>query len=156
MGLKVEELLSEKGIPYRLIKLIQKAYTVSDVVRYSEGDVNPEEICKTIIIKGKKSGKKIGILLRGVDKIDFTKAKKLFGEEITVASPEEVQEVAGVDPGAVCPFLLTVPLFVDGAVLKLPEINCGSGDHLYGLEFETKDLVNALSYEVESFAKTLV
>ena len=150
----IEKLLEGKHIEYQLIKLTENAYTVDDVMRYSEGKVNADEICKTIILRGKKTGKKLAILLRGNDRVDFSAAKKLFGEEMTVANQEEVREAAGVEPGAVCPFLLKVPLFVDRKVLDLKRINCGSGDHLCGLEFETKDLAKGVNYDTVDLSRT--
>lgn len=71
MDLQIEKLLKEKGVEYRLIKLSQKAYTVADVVKYSEGDINPEEICKTIILHGKRSrgsgNHRYGLMFRAED-----------------------------------------------------------------------------------------
>ncbi len=153
MELEIEKLLKDKQIEYRLIKLKQNAYTVDDVVEYSEGNINSEEICKTIALKGKKTGRMVAVLLRGNDRVNFSEAKILFGEEMTIADQEQVKEVAGVEPGAVCPFLLSVPLFVDRKVLDLKRINCGSGDHLYGLEFRTEDLARVMSYEIVNLAK---
>lgn len=154
MELKVEKLLKDKRIGYRLVKLSRKAYTVADVVRYSEGNVNSGEICKTIILKGKVSGKKTAVFLRGDDKINFSEIKKIFKEETAIANSEEVKEAAGVEPGAVCPFLLDIPIFVDRRVLGLEKINCGSGNHLYGLEFKTEDLIKGMSYEIADLAKS--
>lgn len=142
----IEKILKEKGIWYRLISLDQSAYTVADVMQYSKGDIASEEICKTIILSGTKTRNKIGILLRGNDKIDFTKIKNICGEGMAIANEMEIREAAGVDRGAVCPFLLHVPLYVDTHVLLLNKINCGSGDHLFGLEFEIKDLEKGIEY----------
>lgn len=154
MELPIEKLLKGKRIEYKLIKLKQNAYTVDDVVRYSAG-VRPDEICKTLILRGKKTGRKFAIFLRGCDRIDFPKTRKLFGEETGIASPEEVGKAAGVSPGAVCPFLLNlnVPLFVDGKVMVLQKINCGSGHHLYGLEFRREDLAKGVSYQLVDLSK---
>lgn len=154
MEIQIEKLLRERGIEYRLIKLSQNAYTVDDVVKYSEGDVKPEEICKTIILRGKKTGKKIAILLRGNDRVDFSETKKVLGEEMVIANEEQVKETANVEPGAVCPFLLHIELLVDKRVLILERINCGSGNHLYGLEFKIKDLAKGVDYKIVDLAKT--
>jgi prolyl-tRNA editing enzyme YbaK/EbsC (Cys-tRNA(Pro) deacylase) len=155
MELQVETILKERGIGYRLIKLSQNAYTVDDVVKYSGGSVRPEEICKTIILRGKKSGKMAAILLRGKDKISFPKVKKILGEEIGVADGEQVKEAAGVEPGAVCPFLVNVRLLVDAGVMDSERINCGSGHHLYGLEFKAEDLAKAVDCEFVSLVKSV-
>ena len=153
MELQIEKLLKEKGIEYRLIKLSQNAYTVDDVVKYSKVDINSEEICKTIILRGKKTGKKIAIFLRGNDKLNFSEAKKVFGEEMMIASEEQVEEASGVKPGAVCPLLLKIELLVDKKVIDLEKVNCGSGNHLYGLEFNMKDLARGANYKIVDLAK---
>jgi prolyl-tRNA editing enzyme YbaK/EbsC (Cys-tRNA(Pro) deacylase) len=118
--------------------------------------VNPEEICKTIIMRGRKSDKIAAVLLKGGDMINFSEAKKLFGEEMALATREQVKEAAGVEPGAVCPFLLTVSLLVDVKVMDLKRMNCGSGDHLYGLEIGTKDFAKVVEHKIVALAKTSV
>lgn len=153
MELLITKKLTEKNIPFRLIPLDQPAMSVADVVTFSHGQVAFEEICKTIIVKGRKSSKRYGILLYGQDKVNFTKVKKVIGEEATMADATDVKEVAGVEPGAVCPFLLTVPLFVDQKVEKMTRVNCGSGDHLFGIEFDMRDLKRGVQYTVEDFVK---
>ncbi len=155
MEIKVEKILQNKNIGYKLIKLSEAAFSVSDVINNSGGTINPNEICKTIILRGKKSGKKFAVLLRGIDRLDFSKAKKIFGEEMAIATAEEVLEASGVEPGAVCPFLLNVALFIDNKVLDLETVNCGSGDHLYGIEFKLKDLLNNLDHQTIDISKTL-
>ncbi len=154
MPLAIERLLQEKGIPYRLIRLNDKAFTVDDVVKYSEGDIKPEEICKTMILRGKKSDRKVAVLLRGRDRLNFSATKKQCGEEMTIANADQVRATAGVEPGAVCPFLLSVPLFVDDEVLRLTTLNCGSGDHLVGLEFNVQDLKKGTAFTSGAFAKS--
>jgi prolyl-tRNA editing enzyme YbaK/EbsC (Cys-tRNA(Pro) deacylase) len=155
MKLEVEKILEEKDIKYRLIKLSQNAFTVEDVAKYSEGEVHTDETCKTMILRGRKSGKKIAILLRGNDKLDFKKVKKFFGEEMAIANGEQVKEAAGVEPGAVCPFLVKVPLFIEKRVMNLKRINCGSGNHLYGLELMNIDLIKKIDYQEADLASYL-
>ncbi|MDD5152917.1 MAG: YbaK/EbsC family protein [Candidatus Pacebacteria bacterium] len=123
--------------------------TIEDVVAFADGAVNVDEIAKTVIIKERKSDKMYAVLLRGKDKIDLAKIKKLIGgQDVTLANSEEVKKASGVEPGAVCPFLVSVPLFVDKKVAEMKKINTGSGDHLYGLEFQTEDLNKVIQYQV--------
>lgn len=147
MELEVEKILKQKGIPYRLIALSGKAVSVEDVTKLSKDGINADEICKTIILKGRKTGKLVAILLQGTDRVNSSKLRKLLKEDVAIASPAEVMEAAGVEPGAVCPFLLKVPLYVDAKVALKQRINCGSGDHLYGLEFNFDDLKKGIAYE---------
>ena len=149
MGLQVEDLLIEAGVAYRIIELRDRAISIEDVIEYSKEPINPEEICKTILVKHKKQYH--ALFLRGSDKIDFSKLKDLIGKA-SIASRAEVKEITGVDAGAVCPLLLDVPVIVDRRVLELERLNFGSGDHLYGMEIASSDLGKVLEYSVADIA----
>ena len=149
MRLPVEELLIEADIEYRIIELEARAISVDDVIEYSKEPINPDEICKTILVKRKNQYH--GLFLRGADQIDFKKLKTLIGKS-SIASRDEVKEVSGVDAGAVCPLLLDVPVIVDKRVLDLEKLNFGSGNHLYGVEINSGDLSRVLEYSVADFA----
>lgn len=150
--LEAERVLLEKGIPYRLIELTDRAMTVADVLRFSKGDFSAEEVCKTVIMRD-ESGGLYAFMLVGTDRVDFIKAKRLTGKKLRVASPEEVRASAGVDPGAVCPLTLRIPLTIDERVLKLARINFGSGHHLHGIEMATTDLLRAVTHTVADVAQ---
>ncbi len=126
--------------------------TVGDVARYSKGDFKIEEICKTVIMKD-NGGNRFAFFLNGTDRVDFLKAKMITGKKLTVASPKDVREVTGVDPGAVCPILIKIPLIVDKSVLKLKRVNFGSGHHLYGMEMKTEDLLRAVEHSIADIAE---
>jgi len=139
-------LLEEKGVEYRLIELTDRAVTVEDVVKYTRNEIDPDEICKTIILKDRK-GRMHAVFLRGKDRIDFRKLRGVIGKA-SVAAPDEVEEAAGVGPGAVCPLTLGIPLYVDERVFMKEKINFGSGDHLYGIEMSPKDLGKVIDFRV--------
>jgi len=153
--LAVEKLLQDKGVAYKLIPLTQPAYTVAETLIYSNGLAKPEEACKTIIIRAKKSKQLRAILLYGDDRLDSSKVRRWLGEDFSIASAEEVKSASGVEPGAVCPLLLTVPLFVDQKMLRLERVNIGSGDHLFGLELKLKDLLDAVQHEEADVTKNI-
>jgi len=150
--LEAERFLQERGIPYRLIELTDRAMTVADVLRFSKGDFPAEEVCKTVIMRDDSDGL-YAFMLVGADRVDFLKAKRLVGKKLRVASPEEVRASAGVDPGAVCPLTLCIPLTIDERVLKLARINFGSGHHLHGIEMATADLLRAVPHTVADVAQ---
>jgi len=150
MRLKIEDILEAKKIPYRIIELEDRAISVQDVIEYSKEDINPEEICKTILVKRKTQY--YALFLRGADKVDFRKLKAVIGKS-SIASREEVLAVSGVEPGAVCPLLLDVPVLVDRRVLDLERLNFGSGDHLFGVEIASGDLGRVLEYSLVDLAE---
>lgn len=150
MVLRVEDILDGAGVEYRLMKLTDKAVSVDDVVRLSKGEINPGEICKTILVKSKTGF--MALFLRGSDRVSFKKLKAVTGKA-RIASPEDVMEITGVLPGAVCPLLVTVPVIVDWKLLRLDRVNFGSGDHLYGIEMRSVDLYRVMDYTVTDFTE---
>ena len=150
MRLRVQDILESKNIEYRIIELKDKAISVQDVIDFSKEEINPDEICKTILVKHKKEYYEL--FLRGADKIDFKKLKSVIGKT-SIASYDEVLKVTGVEPGAVCPLLLDVPVIVDHRVLDLDKLNFGSGNHLYGVEIACVDLARVLVYRLVDIAQ---
>ncbi len=110
MVLMVEGILNGAGVEYRVMELTDRAVSVDDVIQFSKGEINPSEICKTIIVKSKAGF--TALFLRGSDRVSFKKLKGVTGEA-RIASHEDVMEVAGVMPGAVCPLLVPAPVIVD-------------------------------------------
>ena len=151
MKLASAKLLDKKGIDYSIIELTDRAVTVEDVVRYAKHGVDPDEICKTIIIKDRE-GRMHAVFLRGGDRIDFKKLRRVIGKA-SVAVSDDVEEATGVKPGAVCPLTLDVPLYVDERVLMKERINFGSGNHLYGIELSPNDLAKVIDFMVVDAAK---
>jgi prolyl-tRNA editing enzyme YbaK/EbsC (Cys-tRNA(Pro) deacylase) len=144
--LESTNILKEKGIEFRLIKLSDKGISFDDVVENAEDEVNPNEICKTIIVKDKKRNK-YAFFLKGDQKIDFSKAKEIVGKKISIVSFEDLKKTTGKEPGAICPFLLQMPIYVDKKVFETEKINFGSGDHLYGLEISSEDLKKVIEFQ---------
>ena len=150
--LRSAEILESKGIDFRLIELEERALSIEDVIRYSKGPINVDEICKTMILKDRKGGR-YAVLLRGGDRVDYGKSGEAIGEKVGIASFAEVKVAVGVDPGAVCPLLLEMDLLVDRRVMELEKLNFGSGNHLYGLEIKTRDLEKVVDFRVVDIAK---
>lgn len=151
MQLASAKCLEEKGVDFSVVELTERAVTVEDVVRYAKHAIDPDEICKTIILKDME-GRIHAVFLRGGDRIDFKKLRGLIGKA-SVAAPDEVEEATGFKPGAVCPLTLDVPLYIDERVFEKERINFGSGNHLYGIELSSKDLAKVIDFRVVDAAK---
>ena len=147
--LVIEHKLRELGVAFRLIELNEKVVSVSDVAQLAAGTIRVEEICKTLLVKGKTSGNFFALVVRGADRIDFKKVAAVLHEKAEMASAEEVVLETGVVPGAVCPFLLSVPLYIDEKVFHLEQINTGSGDLYHGIEFASSALCTVMTASVD-------
>lgn len=175
---QIEKFLKSKNLKYQIIDLggdlpAGKAgvYRVKDVV---ETGAKEDEIVKTLIVrtpnnpnkirdkikparrqdfgKARRSFKNIPFVVlavRGKDRVDFKKVRRLFGSKSELAKPEEVLKVVGVPVGAVCPILIEVPLYFDRMVMNLVHVNMGCGDLTKGLEMDFEDFEKAVGkYEV--------
>lgn len=147
--IKIQEHLKQLRLPYKFIDLNHEAFTVSDVV---DAGINVDEVIKTLIVRI-GDGLFIALSLRGEDRVDFKKVRKLFGSKSELAKPHEVLKVVGVPIGAVCPVLMGIPLYFDRKVMDLDNIHMGSGDLMRGLEMKLGDLLKAIGeYKVEEFS----
>jgi len=144
-------LLDHLGVEYRLIRLRGRAVTVQDVLDNAEGVLSRDEICKTIIVRDRRS-KRYAVFLRGSDRVSPDKLRPIMGK-VSMANKDEVQAETGVEPGALCPLTLKIPVYLDERVMRLGKVNFGSGDHMYGIEMKTADLAKALSFTVLDLAE---
>ena len=176
---KIEKYLKQKGIKHKISDLGGEIYKVEDVIKVG---VNPDEILKTLIVRStvkphfatfsakatkvKKASRGWGglefkdkyfaLVLRGKDRVDFKKVRRLFGGKSELAEPDEVQKVAGVPVGAVCPILLNIPIYIDRNAMGLKHVNMGSGDLTKELEMDFENLLGAIGkYKVIELASTV-
>lgn len=136
---QIEKHLRQHRVPYKIIELNQEAFTVSDVVK---SGIEENEVVKTLVVRA-GGGSFVALALRGKNRVDFKKVRKLFGSKTELAKPEEVLRVVGVPIGAVCPVLVGIPLYFDRKVLGLGNVHMGSGDLKHGLEMKLGDLLKA-------------
>ena len=147
VSLESTQKLDKASVKYSLFKLDKQAYTVEDVVKYSRGMIKLDEICKTMILTDDQ-GQGFGVLLLGVNRVNLKKVGKITEKKLHLASRKEVIELTGIEPGAICPIILEIPLLVDELVLLKNRINFGSGDHQYGIEMNSIDLKKVVEYRI--------
>ncbi len=141
----VTKILKDKDIPFRLIRLSNKSISSDDVIKNAIDDLNPSEICKTIITKD-KSGNFYAIILPGKNKIDFSKAQNIIGQKINIVEFNDVEKITGQKPGAITPITLNMPIYVDQKIFQTEKINFGSGDYSFGLEISVNDLKKIFTF----------
>jgi prolyl-tRNA editing enzyme YbaK/EbsC (Cys-tRNA(Pro) deacylase) len=151
MNEKLKEIidkLKEKNIEFNLIELKDKAMTVEEVIKFSDGKVNPKEICKTLILKDQEN-KSYAVVALGNDRVDFEKVSKRFNcSKLRLATSEEVKKEIELEIGAVCPLFLNLQMLIDRRIFNREKINFGSGDHLYGIEINPKDILKCVDAKI--------
>jgi Cys-tRNA(Pro)/Cys-tRNA(Cys) deacylase len=145
---QITKKLEEMEIEYNLIKLKDRAMTVQQVIEFSDKDINPDEICKTLVLKDKQD-KTYAVFLVGDQRVSFGKVRKIFDcSKLRMASPNEIKRETGLEIGAVCPLFLKLPLVIDKRVFTRKKVNFGSGDHLYGIEIDPKDIMKCTKAKI--------
>lgn len=142
---QIQQYLQLQKLPYKVISLEKEAFTVSDVV---DAGIKVDDVVKTLIVR--TNDHFVALALRGEDRIDFKKVRKLFGSKSELARPAEVLKVVGVPVGAVCPVLVGIPLYFDQRVMDLVNVHMGSGDLMHGLEMKLENLLKVIGeYQIE-------
>src|SRR3989344_3566364 len=108
---QIEKFLKQKKLPYKVVDLGVEVFTVEGV---KKAGVSEDDIVKTLIVRG--NDQFIALAVRGKDRVDFKKVRKLLGSKSELASAQEVEKVVRVPIGAVCPILLDIPLTFDEKV----------------------------------------
>ncbi|MGD9984628.1 MAG: proline--tRNA ligase [Porticoccaceae bacterium] len=100
-----------------------------------------EQILKTLIVKGSKSGQLVALVLRGDHQLNAIKAEKLpqIESPLCLATDAEIRAATGCGPGSLGPLKLPLDLIADHAALACADFACGAnrdGYHLTGANWE--------------------
>ncbi len=144
--MQAETLLDEKGIQYKLIRLSSKSINFNDLIKHA-ASLNLNEVVKTVVA-GDSESNCYAFLLRGEARLDFDKVMRELGKKLHVLSIDEIRSVTGMEPGAVFPLLLKMPIYIDKRVLNADKININSLDPAYGIEIKTSDLAKLIHFQV--------
>ncbi|MFT6624749.1 MAG: prolyl-tRNA synthetase [Cycloclasticus sp.] len=93
-------------------------------------NVSPAQCLKTLLVKGEDDDV-IALLLRGDHSLNEIKAEKLAGvaSPLTMASDEEIKNVASCEPGYIGPVGLDIPMIVDRSAANLADFVCGANEN---------------------------
>ena len=80
---QIEKYLKQQKLPYKVINLSREAFTVVDVV---DAGIKVDEVVKTLIVR--TNDHFVALALRGDDRVDFKKVRRLFGSKTELAKPE--------------------------------------------------------------------
>ncbi len=130
-------------IPEKVRKVLEQ-YSL-EVLEFEEGStptaemaakrigVSVARIAKSILMKG-KNGRFFMFVVEGNAKISSSKAKKVTGTKLRMATAEEALRVTGFSPGGICPFGVEgVEIFVDEGLSKYPVIYPAAGTDSSGV-----------------------
>jgi len=101
----------------------------------------PEQVLKTLIVRGSAPGQLVALVLRGDHQLNVVKAEKLaaVASPLCLATEPEIRAVLGCGPGSLGPVRLPLPVIADHAAAALADFACGAnrdGWHLTGVNWQ--------------------
>ena len=151
MYTSVMEILDEAGISYEVRPHSKSVYTVEEAAR--ERGVRTEQIVKVMVAK-RKDGAFLAALIPGHRRLDLKKLRRELGDKkIRLAPPAEIEQLTGLQVGAISPLGIhsQMAMYIDRGVLdeEMVAISCGSPDA--GLLLSSEALVKLLGGRLGDF-----
>lgn len=147
---KVQNRLKELGFSYQIKQLpasTKSAKQAAEVAGCSIG-----QIAKSLIFKGKRSGKPFLIIVSGSNRANEDKIKEIVKEPVEKANPDFVRQKTGFAIGGVPPIGHTqkIDTFIDQDLLTHKEIWAAGGNSRAIFKLTPVDLVNMTEGQVIS------
>jgi prolyl-tRNA editing enzyme YbaK/EbsC (Cys-tRNA(Pro) deacylase) len=124
---KVQEALAALGFPHQVIEHEQTTRTSAEAAQAVGCEVG--QIAKSLIFKGKQSGKAILVIASGANRADEKKLRDLLGEKVEKPDADFVRERTGFVIGGVPPLGHAEPLitFIDEDLMQYDSIWAAAG-----------------------------
>jgi prolyl-tRNA editing enzyme YbaK/EbsC (Cys-tRNA(Pro) deacylase) len=137
---KIQNLLNELGYNYTVVEHAESTRTAQEAA--DRADCQLGQIVKSLIFRGKTSGKPILVLTSGANRVDEKRISGYAGEPIARADADFVRTVTGFAIGGVPPIGHTQPMetYLDEDFLLFPTIWAAAGTPNAIFELKTGDL----------------
>jgi len=137
---KIQDQLQSLGYDYTVIEHAESTRTAQEAADRAGCQLG--QIVKSLIFKGKDSGKPILVLTSGANRVDEKRISEYAGEPIGRADADFVRAVTGFAIGGVPPFGHTQKMetYIDEDFLQYPGIWAAAGTPNAIFELKTEDL----------------
>jgi Cys-tRNA(Pro) deacylase len=146
---KVQEALRDLGFDLTVIEHAESTRTAQEAAE--RVGVTLGQIVKSLIFKGKSSGKPILVLTSGANRVDEKRIKAYAGEKIGRADPDFVRGVTGYAIGGVPPIAHLQPMetYIDEDLMQYDLIWAAAGTPNAVFELTPEDLQKMTNGRVE-------
>jgi prolyl-tRNA editing enzyme YbaK/EbsC (Cys-tRNA(Pro) deacylase) len=137
---KIQDLLNSLGYNYTVIEHAESTRTAQEAADRAGCQLG--QIVKSLIFKGKQSGKPILVLTSGANRVDEKRIREYAGESIGKADADFVRAVTGFAIGGVPPLghIQLMETYIDEDFLQYPTIWAAAGTPNAIFELKTEDL----------------
>ncbi len=137
---KIQDLLKSLGYTYTVIEHAESTRTAQEAADRAGCELG--QIVKSLIFRGKDSGKPILVLTSGVNRVDEKRIAEYAGEPIGRADADFVRAVTGFSIGGVPPIghAQKMETYLDEDFLQYPTVWAAAGTPKAIFELATSDL----------------
>lgn len=137
---KIQDQLKSLGFDYTVIEHAESTRTAQEAADRAGCELG--QIVKSLIFKGKESGKPILVLTSGANRVDEKRISEYAGEPISRADADFVRTVTGFAIGGVPPVghFQKMETYIDEDFLQYPTIWAAAGTPNAIFELKTPDL----------------
>jgi len=137
---KIQDALDDLGFDLRVIEHTESTRTAQEAA--DRVGVTLGQIVKSLVFKGKKSGKPILVLTSGANRVNEKRIKEHSGEKIERADAQFVREVTGYAIGGVPPIAhaRAMETYLDKDLLQYDTIWAAAGTPKAVFELTPDDL----------------
>jgi Cys-tRNA(Pro) deacylase len=137
---KIQNLLNTLGYDYKVIEHSESTRTAQEAAERAGCELG--QIVKSLIFRGKTSGKPILVLTSGANRVDEKRISGYAGESISRADADFVRAVTGYAIGGVPPIGHNEKMetYIDQDFLAYPTIWAAAGTPNAIFELRTEDL----------------
>jgi len=137
---KIQNLLNSLGYNYNVIEHVESTRTAVEAAERAGCELG--QIVKSLIFKGKETGKPIIVLTSGVNRVDEKRIREYAGEGIGKADADFVRAVTGFAIGGVPPLghVQKIETYMDEDFLQYDSVWAAAGTPNAIFELKTSDL----------------
>jgi prolyl-tRNA editing enzyme YbaK/EbsC (Cys-tRNA(Pro) deacylase) len=137
---KIQNLLNSLGYDYTVIEHAESTRTAQEAAERAGCELG--QIVKSLIFKGKDSGKPIIVLTSGANRVDEKRIREYAGEGIGKADADFVRAVTGFAIGGVPPVghLQKIETYMDEDFMQYETVWAAAGTPKAIFELKTSDL----------------
>jgi prolyl-tRNA editing enzyme YbaK/EbsC (Cys-tRNA(Pro) deacylase) len=137
---KIQDVLNSLGYNYTVVEHTESTRTAQEAADRAGCELG--QIVKSLIFKGKESGKPILVLTSGVNRVNEKRISEYAGEHIGRADADFVRAVTGFAIGGVPPLghLQNMETYLDEDFLQYQTIWAAAGTPNAIFELNTEDL----------------
>lgn len=150
-------ILEAEGIAYRVRNYEIDEDDLSAERAAAALDMSPEQVFKTLVVQGDRSGPILTLLPAGTE-IDFKRLAKVTGDKKVELVPlREVQDLTGYVRGAVTPLAIhrSYPIYIDETVILWPEVGISAGAKGLEILLAPQDLLDVTGAKAADIASSV-